>query len=131
MEVADMVLLDWRRVLSYGVPGLVLGLAVAWWAGAGGRDVSAQAGSPAAEANGTIAFTSSTGGSSQLLYLIDTRSQSFAIYRVDPQAARGAGAVKLEAARQYRYDLKLSEYNNLPPEVTSVEAMIRAVPAKH
>lgn len=124
-----MVLLDWRRVLSYGVPGLALGLAVAWWAG--GRDVSAQAGAPGAEANGTIAFTSATGGSSQLLYLIDTRSQSFAIYRVDPQAARGAGAVKLEAARQYRYDLKLSEYNNLPPEVTSVEAMIRAVPAKH
>jgi hypothetical protein len=124
-----MVIAEWRRVLGYGVPGLVLGLAVAWWAG--GRDVSAQAGVPGAEANGTIAFTSATGGSSQLLYLIDTRSQSFAIYRVDPQAARGAGAVKLEAARQYRYDLKLSEYNNLPPEVTSVEAMIRAVPAKH
>jgi hypothetical protein len=124
-----MVIADWRRVLSYGVPGLLLGLAVAWWAG--GRDVSAQASPPGAEANGTIAFTSPTGGSSQLLYLIDTRAQSFAIYRVDPQAARGAGAVKLEAARQYRYDLKLSEYNNLPPEVTSVEAMIRAVPAKH
>ena len=124
-----MVIADWRRVLSYGVPGLVLGLAVAWWAG--GREATAQAGLPAAEANGTIAFTSSTGGSSQLLYLIDTRSQSFAIYRVDPQAARGAGAVKLEAARQYRYDLKLSEYNNLPPEVTAVEAMIRNVPAKH
>ena len=95
------------------------------------REASAQAGVPGAEANGTIAFTSPTGGSSQLLYLIDTRSQSFAVYRVDPQAARGAGAVKLEAARQYRYDLKLSEYNNLPPEVSSVEAMIRNIPAKH
>jgi hypothetical protein len=124
-----MVIADWRRVLSYGVPGLVLGLAVSWWAG--GRDATAQAAMPGAESNGTIAFTSPTGGSSQLLYLIDTRNQSFAIYRVDPQAARGSGAVKLEAARQYRYDLKLSEYNNLPPEVTSVEAMIRAVPAKH
>ena len=126
-----MVIAEWRRVLSYGVPGLVLGLAVAWWAGGRGASAQAQAGVPGAEANGTIAFTSSTGGSSQLLYLIDTRSQSFAIYRVDTQAARGAGSVKLEAARQYRYDLKLSEYNNLPPEVTSVEAMIRAVPAKH
>jgi hypothetical protein len=125
-----MIFVDWRRVLGYGVPGVVIGLAVAWWAS--GRDSAhAQAAMPGAEAGGTIAFTSSTGGSSQLLYLIDTRSQSFAIYRVDPQSARGAGAVKLEAARQYRYDLKLSEYNNLPPEVTSVEAMIRAVPAKH
>ncbi len=124
-----MALAEWRRVLSYGLPGLALGLGLAWWAG--GRSATAQANTPGAEANGTIAFTSSTGGSSQLLYLIDTRSQSFAIYRVDPQAARGAGSVKLEAARQYRYDLKLSEYNNLPPEVTSVEAMIRAVPAKH
>ena len=126
-----MVIAEWRRVVGYGVPGLVLGLAVAWWAGGRGASAQAQAGVPGAEANGTIAFTSSTGGSSQLLYLIDTRSQSFAIYRVDTQAARGAGSVKLEAARQYRYDLKLSEYNNLPPEVTSVEAMIRNVPAKH
>jgi len=126
-----MAIVEWRRVLSYGVPGLALGLAVAWWAGGRGASAQAQANVPGAEANGTIAFTSSSGGASQLLYLIDTRSQSFAIYRVDTQAARGAGSVKLEAARQYRYDLKLSEYNNLPPEVTSVEAMIRAVPAKH
>lgn len=126
-----MVFADWRRVLGYGVPGLAIGLAVAWWAGGRGATARAQAGPPGAEANGTIAFTSATAGSAQLLYLIDTRAQSFAIYRVDPQAARGAGAVKLEAARQYRYDLKLSEYNNLPPEVTSVEAMIRTVPAKH
>jgi hypothetical protein len=118
---------DWRRVLGYGVPGVVVGIALAWWCG--GRDATAQATLPGAEANGTIAFTSQA-GSGQLLYLIDTRVQSFAIYRVDPQAAR-AGSVKLEAARQYRYDLKLSEYNNLPPEVSSVEAMIRAVPAKH
>jgi hypothetical protein len=115
--------------LSFGVPGVVLGLASAWWAG-GSRPVAAQAGVPGAEANGTIAFTSSTGGSSQLLYLIDTKNQSFAIYRVEPQSARGTGAVKLEAARQYRYDLKLSEYNNLPPEVGQVEGMVRTTPAK-
>jgi hypothetical protein len=118
--------------LSYGVPGVVLGLALAWWAG-GSREAVAQGGGPVAEANGTIAFTSASGGSSQLLYLIDTRSQSFAVYRVDSQSARGGGAVKLEAARQYRYDLKLSEYNNSPPEVTQVEQMVRALPvaAKH
>jgi hypothetical protein len=106
---------------------MFVGLALAWWAG--GREATAQAGTPISEASGTIAFTSPS-GSGQLLYLIDTRDKSFAIYRVDTQAGR-SGSVKLEAARQYRYDLKLSEYNNLPPEVTSVEAMIRAVPAKH
>jgi hypothetical protein len=125
-----MSLSDWRRGLSYGIPGVALGLALAWWAG-GSRQATAQGGGPVAEANGTIAFTSSSGGSSQLLYLIDTRSQSFAVYRVDPQASRGTGAVKLEAARQYRYDLKLAEYNNLPPEVSQVEQMVRAIPAKH
>lgn len=126
-----MFIADWRRVASYGVPGLIVGVALAWCAG--GRGVSAQgaAGVPGAESNGTIAFTTSAGGSSQLLYLIDTRNQSFAVYRVDTQAARGAGSVKLEAARQYRYDLKLSEYNNLPPEVNAVEAMVRSIPAKH
>jgi hypothetical protein len=121
-----MALADWRRLLSYGGPGVVVGLTLAWWAG--GRDATAQASNPGVDANGTIAFTSPA-GSGQLLYLIDTRDKSFAIYRVDTQSSR-AGSVKLEAARQYRYDLKLSEYNNLPPEVTSVEAMIRNVPAK-
>ena len=126
-----MVIADWRRALRYGLPGLIVGAALAWWAG--GRGVSAQApvGVPGVDSNGTIAFTTSTGGSSQLLYLIDTRSQSFAVYRVDTQSARGTGAIKLEAARLYRHDLKLSEYNNLPPEVSAVEAMVRSIPAKH
>lgn len=126
-----MVIADWRRLVGYSVPGLVMGLALAWWAGGRGVSAQAQAAVPGVESNGTIAFTSPTGGSSQLLYLIDTRSQTFAIYRVDSQGARGAGSVKLEAARQYRYDLKLSEYNNQPPEVTAVEGMVRSVPAKH
>ena len=126
-----MVIGDWRRVLGYGLPGVVAGLALAFFAGGRGATVQAQAGVPGTEANGTIAFTTSAGGTTQLLYLIDTRSQSFAVYRVDPQGSRGTGSVKLEAARQYRYDLKLSEYNNLKPEVSAVEAMVRSIPAKH
>jgi hypothetical protein len=126
-----MVVMKWHRVLGYGVPGLIVGVALAFWAGGRGASAQAQAGVPGVEANGTIAFTSSAGGSSQMLYLIDTRSQSFAVYRVDSQGGRGAGSIKLEAARQYRYDLKLSEYNNQPPEVSQVEAMVRAIPAKH
>jgi len=70
-----------------------------------------------------IAITSGAPGSPQFLYLIDTRNQAFALYRVDPQNPKGT--VKLEAARQYRYDLKLSEYNNLPPEVSAIEANVR------
>jgi hypothetical protein len=123
--------LHWRRVLGYSVPGLFVGLALAYFAGGRGASAQAQAGAPGLESNGTIAFTSSSGGSSQMLYLIDTRSQSFAVYRVDSQGARGTGSVKLEAARQYRYDLKLSEYNNQPPEVSAIEAMVRSIPAKH
>jgi hypothetical protein len=60
-----------------------------------------------------------------LLYLIDTRNQSFAVYRVDPQDPKGT--LKLEATRQYRWDLKLGEFNNQPPEVAAVEAMVGAV----
>jgi hypothetical protein len=108
----------------------MIGVALAWVASGRGLSAQSPAGVPGVESNGTIAFTSNTGGSSQLLYLIDTRAQTFAVYRVDSQGGRGAGSVKLEAARQYRYDLKLSEYNNQPPEVSQVEAMVRAIPAK-
>jgi hypothetical protein len=123
-------------VLRFGVPGVLVGLALGWSPGAG-RTPEAKAQStlaqaeparsprerPIAEANGTIAFTSNGPGAGQLLYLIDTRSQTFAVYRVDPQNTKGI--VKLEAARHYQWDLKLSEYNNLPPEVAAIESMVR------
>jgi len=116
----------WGGVARYGLPGLVAGLALAWWAGGNGPTARAQGASPAAEANGTIAFASTpTGSGSQVLYLIDTKAQAFAVYRVEPTGPRGSGTVKLEASRQYRYDLMLSEYNNLPPEASAVEAMVK------
>ena len=34
--------------------------------------------------------------------------------------------MKLEAARHYRWDMKLAEYNNQQPEVAAVESMVRA-----
>jgi hypothetical protein len=58
-----------------------------------------------------------------LLYLVDPQAQSFAVYRVDPGGQKGI--VKLEAARHYRWDLKLAEYNNQPPEVGAIESMVR------
>lgn len=139
--------------VRYGLPGLALGLALSWSLGDGGPSARAQvqaqgpsAGAsipmplPAAErgrtlptgpvtadsaATGTIALTAPTGGSAQLLYLIDSRAKAFAVYRVDP--ANPKGAVKLEAARQYQWDLKLAEYNNQPPEVSAIESTVKSL----
>ena len=102
--------------------GLMAGVALCW--AVSGRslpEARAQA-SGSAESSGTIAFTSGGGSSAQMLYVIDTKTQAFAVYRIDPQ--NGKGAVKLEAARQYRWDLKLAEYNNQPPDVASIESMV-------
>src|SRR3954468_12794626 len=92
-EETGMPLRGWSGVVRYGVPGLLLGLAV--MGGFGNvRGPSAQAenmpglerpraATPSGgDASGTIAFTTPSGGSAQLLYLIDTRSRAFAIYRV-------------------------------------------------
>ena len=109
----------WGGAARYGLPGLVAGLALAWWCGGTGLTAKAQGTTPGPDSNGTIAFTTPVAGmSSQMLYLIDTKSKAFAVYRVEPAGAnKGLGTVKLEAARKYEYDLKLSEYNNQPPEV--------------
>ena len=118
----------WGGVARYGLPGLVAGLFLAWWGGGHGPTARAQATTPGAESNGTIAYTTvSNGSSSQMLYLIDTKSQAFAVYRVEPTGAKNGGSVKLEAARQYKFDLKLSEFNNQPPEVSSIEAMVKSM----
>jgi hypothetical protein len=113
----------WIAALRNAGLGLVAGVALTvTWAGGRGSPIRAQAAPNPAEGNGTVALTAAGPGTSQLLYLIDTRNQAFAIYRVDPQELKGT--VKLEAARQYRWDLKLGEFNNQPPEVTAVESMV-------
>jgi len=118
----------WGGVATYGLPGLAIGVILAWWTGGFGPSARAQGALPAADSNGTIAFTSTSNGSSaQMLYLIDTKNQAFAVYRVDPAGAKGAGSVKLEAARVYKWDLRLSEFNNQPPEVSAVEGMVKSM----
>jgi len=87
----------------------------------GGADRPRASGPHGGESDGTIAFTASTNGPSQLLYLIDTRARAFTIYRVDTTK----GTVKLDAARQYGWDLKLTGYNNSDPQVTAIESMVR------
>ena len=135
-----MALNGWIR---FGVPGLVLGLLLAW--GMEGRGPSAQAqaqstiplpspsgdrarispGLPDANGSGTIAFSSQLGTNGQFLTIIDTKSKAFAVYRIDPTNPKGS--VKLEAARQYQWDLKLSEYNNSPPEVAAIESTVKSL----
>ena len=137
----------------FGLPGVIVGVAISWMAGAGGPlavaqsraggDGGLQAGLPSrgAEAgrpqqgqarllasgdvNGTLAMVTAPSGSAQWLYLIDTKSHAFAIYRVDPTNPKGS--VKLEAARQYQWDLKLEHYNNQAPEPAAIESMVRAL----
>lgn len=118
----------WGGVAVYGLPGLLVGLTVAWWGGGHGPTARAQAAVPAGDPSGTIAFTATSNGSpAQLLYLIDTKQKAFAVYRVDPVGGKGGGSVKLEAARQYKYDLQLTEFNNQQPEVSAVEGMVKAM----
>ena len=101
-------------VLRFGLPGLVLGVWVAWLAGARAPEAGAQtrpSGATAAntgatarpldggksqsarpitggDSNGTLALITTTNGPAQLLYLIDTKSRAFAVYRVDPTRRR-------------------------------------------
>ena len=118
----------WGGAAAYGLPGLVVGLGLAWWGGSHGPTARAQAAAPPGGPNGTIAFTTTSNGSSaQMLYLVDTKNQAFAVYRVDPTNPKGGGSVKLEAARQYKYDLQLNEFNNQQPEVSAVEGMVKAL----
>ena len=118
----------WGEVARYGLPGLVAGLALAWWVGGQGPTARAQGTVPGTGSSGTIAFTTAVNGSSlQLLYLIDTKSQAFAVYRVEPTGPKSSGTVKLEAARQYQYDLKLSEFNNQPPLPHDIEGMAKSI----
>jgi len=132
----------WSSVVRYGLPGLLLGLVLASGGHGSGRELWAQAQVPTAvppgptfdrarpgipgsstggESGDTIAFTTNPNGSVQLLYLIDTRSRAFMIYRVDSTK----GTVKLDAARQYGWDLKLTGYNNLEPRVEAIESMVK------
>jgi hypothetical protein len=77
------------------------------------------------DAAGTLALVTSPSGGVQWLYLIDTKSRAFAIYRLDPSNTKGS--VKLEAARQYQWDLKLEHYNNQAPEPAAIESMVKTL----
>jgi hypothetical protein len=111
----------WMHASPWVVVGVVLSLWLGGNLGGSRAPIALAQGPTTGEATGTIAFTSGN-GPNQFLYVIDTRSQALAVYRIDPLNPKGA--IKLEAARQYRWDLKLAEYNNQPPEVTAIESMV-------
>jgi hypothetical protein len=140
--------------MRFGLPGLALGVLVTWgWVLSGervaaqvpgqdsrsatggstqGRPVASPGGQPAkaatmGEAGGILALVSSPQGTgpAQWLYLIDTKKRAFAIYRVDPTNPQGC--VKLEASRQFRWDLDLDQYNNQGLEPADVKARVDAV----
>ena len=130
---------EWRSSLRFGLPGLILGLGLAWYLGGREPSALAQGANPnsiaqaekargttqAGDGSGTFAFTSPASGNAQLLYLVDTRSKAFAVYRIDPGSAKGT--VKLEAARQYQWDLKVAEYNNQEPGVAAIETTVKSL----
>lgn len=108
-------------ILRYAVPSLFLGFSLAVLLAPGSsRRVEAQSASQVG--TGLIALTDDAPGNpnATLLYLIDPREQSLAVYRVDGLK----GTIKLDAARHFRADLKVSEYNNISPNVAAVEAMV-------
>ena len=110
----------WSYAARFILVGLFAGVALCWASAL--RPVPAAQGTQASDTSGTIVFSSPGTGQSQMLYLVDTKTQAFAVYRIDPQNPKGT--VKLEAARQYRWDLKLAEFNNQPPDVASIESMV-------
>ena len=138
-------------VVRFGLPGLLLGVSIAWISGARAPEALAQnrsngapagsSGAPArpleggrsqaarpitsGDSNGTLALITSNGGPAQWLYLIDTKNRAFAVYRVDPTSTKGT--VKLEASRQYQWDLKLEHYNNQAPEPDAIKATVKTL----
>lgn len=140
----------WAR---FGVPGVALGMLMSWGAGFHGEPGAARAqnapgrpgpgvpapqvrpaqpsasakGAASGEAGGILAMITNPTSIApiQWLYLIDTKKRSFAIYRVDP--ANPQGCVKLEASRQFRWDLDLDEYNNQGLEPADVKARVEAL----
>jgi hypothetical protein len=141
--------------MRFGLPGMALGVLVTWgWtlsderaaaqvpgqgprsAASGGSTQGRPVASPGAqpakaatmgEAGGILALVSASQGTgpSQWLYLIDTKKRAFAIYLVDPMNPQGC--VKLQASRQFRWDLELDQYNNQGLEPADVKARVDAM----
>jgi len=75
----------------------------------------------AANPGDLLAFTSpAEARGEQFLYVLDPQRQAFCLYRLDEQQ----GTIRLEAARNFGWDLKFEEFNNEPPKVDSIKGML-------
>jgi len=104
---------------------LAIGVAFGWLcAGLPGTRIQAQTGNAQLRQSSGLQFQiTGMPGQSQWLTVINPETQSLAVYRFEPDNPRGS--LKLEAVRQIRWDMMLSEYQNQPPEVSAVESMTR------
>ncbi len=74
------------------------------------------------------AFAVQVGRGAYGFVLIDPARQSLAVYRLDAGMAR----LRLMAARQYRYDLRLPDFNNAAPTPAQVKRLLTpAAPPMH
>jgi hypothetical protein len=126
-------MIDSRRGLQGLLPfwgWLAIG-AIAGWLGAGssGTRILAQTGANQSRQLSGLQFQmTGTPGQTQWLTVVNPESQALAVYRFEPDNPRGS--LKLEAVRQIRWDMMLSEYQNQPPEVSAVESMTRNARSK-
>ena len=95
--------IDWKSLV---IGGLIVALVVLAWrsetiASTGGVDNNGE----------MIAVTGQDGNGTSVLYVIDTKSKSLAVYR----SVNGTG-VEFVAARRIAHDLKLVAYRDRTPE---------------
>ncbi len=82
---------------------------------------------PMASNHSTYVLPLRLGNKSWGLVLVDRRQRVFCVYRFLESASR----LRLVAARDYRYDLLLRDYNNTAPTPAQVKAMVSAMLPPH
>ncbi len=140
-----------RGVARFGLPGLLLGIALAWVSGVRGPEAAAQTGpgglasansgvgsvrgrqpsrrrrgrSPGEMSNGTLALITSGAGRPNGSISSTPRTAPSPSTASIPTNSKGI--VKLEASRQYKWDLKLEHYNNQAPEPDAIKATVETL----
>lgn len=126
-------MIDSRKGIHERIPfwGWLAAGALIGWVGSGwsGTRLLAQPGANAPRASSGLQLQiTGAPGQTQWMTVVNPDTQSLAVYRFEPDNPRGS--LKLEAVRQIRWDLMLTEYQNQPPEVSSVESMTRGTRPK-
>ena len=133
----------------FGLPGVVLGIALAWigavvWTAGDGPDPSRwrlkhagwsgiagcrRQGSGSRAAAGKRRLEWNVGPGHLAFGLgpvaVSHRHQEPGVRDLSGRPDQSQGIVKLEASRQYQWDLKLEHYNNQPPEPAAIEATVK------